>query len=93
MNSQDYLYYIVGFRKRKGITHEMTVEYEKKHDIYRPSKQEAFIFLMEHKLIKEVSITDYRQDSSDWAYNGASDTHFAVQENDTILLINDGQFE
>ena len=50
MNSQDYLYYIVGFRKRKGITHEMTVEYEKKHDIYRPSKQEAFIFLMEHKL-------------------------------------------
>jgi hypothetical protein len=48
---------------------------------------------MEHKLIKEVSITDYRQDSSDWAYNGASDIHFAVQENDTILLINDGQFE
>ena len=88
MNHEDYLYWVGGFKNRKGFTVDDIHEYEQLNNICRglcpagsstrPTKSFTIDMLKRNQLIEVANIYDCERDSIDWIYEGISDTHFRV---------------
>jgi len=78
MNHEDYLYWVGGFKNRKGFTIDDIHEYEQLNNICRPTKSFTIDMLKRNQLIEVANIYDCKRDSIDWIYEGISDTHFRV---------------
>ena len=78
MNHEDYLYWVVGFKKRKGFTVDEIYDYEDNNNICRPLKRDVTAMLRRNQMIEVANTYDCKRDSIDWIYEGISDTHFRV---------------
>ena len=82
----DYLYWVIGFKTRGGITIDMIIDYEDGSNISRPLKRDAVALLKRYDLIEAINVNDYDNDIPEYIYDWDTNTNYIIVEGGHFFL-------